>query len=327
MNDAASNPAETPQLPADVPDPKFAAHLEWQLRTALRRESRFAEPVADAVGGASRAWRVARIAAALVGAIVIGAGGVLAAQEIGRSRSAELLAVQYQIRFEIAGLRAKAAQEEIEELMQLQQRGQIPAHELYAVEERRVALAEEASVLGLDAIEVGYTGQEPDRRLSAARVADRDLVTERLDQRVAALKFRRSAADRRVEELQQLHAAGVIPADELERARFLARSVAAEAAVVAKEKELRAKFLRGELDAGRVDLLALREEALARRERAADEVKLADTALKLASERHKMGVMPQREMRQAEHDAAAAVAQRRLADLEVETIDARLEEK
>src|SRR6185436_20114902 len=113
---------------------------------------------------------------------------------------AELLAVQYRVRFEIARLREEAAREGVQALMRANEQGFGSPQECYAAEEKRIALAQEASVLGLDAIEVGFTGREPDRRLSAARIDGRDLVTERLDQALIALGYRASAATRRVKE-------------------------------------------------------------------------------------------------------------------------------
>jgi hypothetical protein len=71
------------------------------------------------------------------------------------------MARQYQVRFEIARMRETAAREDVEELMKAVEQGLASPEESYAVEERRIGLAIEASVLGLDAIEVGYTAAIP----------------------------------------------------------------------------------------------------------------------------------------------------------------------
>ncbi|MGD8360410.1 MAG: hypothetical protein PVJ04_03190, partial [Gemmatimonadota bacterium] len=53
------------------PDPEFVSHLEWQVRTALRREERFAQPVQSRSGG-----RMKIVTLVLVSAL-FGAGGVV----------------------------------------------------------------------------------------------------------------------------------------------------------------------------------------------------------------------------------------------------------
>src|SRR5262245_28901706 len=158
-------------MPMD-PDPRFADHLEWQLRTALRRADQFAEPVASA--GSSRA-RIAKIAIAFVAATAIGACGVLAAQEIRRSSAADLLGAQYRVRVEIARLRIATAQEELDAAKLASAQGAVPASELEAAQLRTLEAEMEARAIELDAFEVSETGREPDRRISAPVVAGRDL--------------------------------------------------------------------------------------------------------------------------------------------------------
>jgi hypothetical protein len=313
MNDADA-------LAPHAPDPRFAAHLEWQLRTELRRAGRFPEPVASAPG----AGRAARVVATLLAAMAIGACGVLAAQEIRRSRAADLLVLQYQVRFEIARLREEAARAGVAELMKANEQGLVSPQEVYAAEERRVALAQEASVLGLDAIEAGHTGVEPDRRVSAALVAGRDLVTERLDQELSALGFRKSAAAERVKQLDALREAAGATEDELARARLEDARLAGEIASVQRKRELRADFLRGDLDAARADLLALREEAVARHDAAARELELAEKSAARQRALAAAGASAERAVRGGELELAARAAELRLAELELQIVDARL---
>jgi hypothetical protein len=266
------------------------------------------------------------MAALVILATSVGAGGVLAAQEIRRSRAAELLSVQYQIRFEIARLREQAVFADVQEMLQAREQGLVAAQEFYAVEEQRIALAQEASVLGLDAIEVGYTGREPDRRISAATVEGRDLVTERFDQELSSFDFRVSAAGRRAEELARLHEQGLTPDSELGRARELARDLTAQRDSIRRKKALRARFLRGELDGARVDLLGLLEDLQPRLERAEAELELAERDLAHAQTLFDAGVTGEREVRTRRHEVATAEAQLRLAQLELDTVEARLGE-
>ena len=69
----------TGQLDPHEPTPAFRAHLEWQIATALRRESRLTAPIARAHG-----WRVAALvllALALGGAAGVASGRLQDAQQ------------------------------------------------------------------------------------------------------------------------------------------------------------------------------------------------------------------------------------------------------
>jgi len=245
-------------LPLDggalAPDPKFAQFLEWQLATALRRGERFA-PRSHASRGVVTTF-------ALLAALAFGACGAFAVQEVGRHAAAKELGEQYAARFELARLREEAARAEVTRLQKLVEKQVISPTEFYEKEVRRVALAQEASVLGLDAIEVGYTGREPDRRLCAPRVADRDLIRERLDQEIGALEFRVSGSEQRAKMIDSLVARGFESAAVAADARRFATRTRRELDLVLRRIELRGRFVRGELDAVAVELLSLEAEAL-----------------------------------------------------------------
>ena len=78
------------------PDSQFVEHLEWQIRSSLRRRDRFALPVP------SGALRVARTAALVLLSLMGGAGAVVAAERIQDSRERELLLAQTSIEVDMA---------------------------------------------------------------------------------------------------------------------------------------------------------------------------------------------------------------------------------
>jgi hypothetical protein len=93
-----------------------------------------------------------------------------------------------------------------------------------------------------------------------------------------------------------------------------------------RKQERQGRFLRGELAAGRVDLLGLREEAFASREQAQRELDHAAATAKQTGALAAAGVAIEREARSALHEVATREAHIRFAKLELETIEAWLAE-
>lgn len=63
------------------PTPEFRARLAWQVETALRRETRFAEPVG---GGGVRRFGTALI---VVAALVVGGAAGIASEQVQDARA------------------------------------------------------------------------------------------------------------------------------------------------------------------------------------------------------------------------------------------------
>lgn len=243
-----------------LPTPEFARFLEWQLATELRRVERFGGAT-DGHGvrlGRLNGWRRLAAAAALAGvALTLGACGVLAVQGQEQRANAKVLRAQYQTRFEIARVREEVARAEVDRLRTLGEQGLVSAFELLEQEDTRLARALEASLLGLDTIEVGQTGHEPDRRLCAALVDGRDLVRERLDCELSTLRLRESAMAERAKAVTQLAEAGQMTGAEQTEADAAAAELAQRIEEVTAQIELRERYGRKEIDAARVELEAL----------------------------------------------------------------------
>ncbi len=302
----------------EVPDPEFVARLEWQVRTAARRRELFARPAA------ASAARLLRLVPAIVLAMALGASGLLAAQQYVLERAADLLNAQVGVRFEIARMREAAALEDVQEIMRAVDQGFASAEESYAAEERRVVLATEASVLGLDAIEVGHTGREPDRRLCAAPVAGRDLVTERLQIELDQHHFRVSGTREREQLAQDRAAAGFESSTEVESVRHQVLHLEGWERVLNRKIALRHQFLAAELTAEAVELLGLREESLAAVADSERAFALTQTELARAEKLHAAGYVGDRECKVARRRADEQTKQLELARLELGLIEARL---
>jgi cell division protein FtsB len=298
----------------ELPNPTYARYLEWQIAAELRRAARF--------GGRDRRNRGAMLRLSIVAAVLattslaLGACGVLAVQDRERQATAKVLCEQYQARFDVARARTEAAFAELAPLQRRAEQGLAPTSELDEKEDLHLVLALEASLLGLDAIEVGYTGREPDRRLSAALVADRDLVRERLELERSTLGFRVGVATRRLRSLELLHQTGRLPAQELANAESAAAERQDALDQTLHRLALRVRFLAGTLDAVAVERAALVDDANRRIGRARAALLLARDTLQRTEQLATTGRAPQSDLERARHDLAEREAALRLAEAE-----------
>ena len=204
------------------------------------------------------------------------------------------------------------------------EQGLASAEDSYAVEERRIGLAIEASALGLDAIEVGFTGRDPDRRLSAPLVADRDLVTERLENELSQHRFRVSGTREREKLAVQRFEAGVATDASLEEVRSLRAHLEGWEQALLARLELRRRFLAGELSAEAVELHGLREEALVAVADAERALLQAQTESTRSEALHTSGFLGEREWRIAHRRPDERAKELELARLELQLLDDRL---
>ena len=91
--------------------PEFRAHLEWQIQSALRRETRFAEPVP------TRGPRL-RTAAMLVLAMVVGGIAVGASAELPDARERQAVLEGAQSELKLIQLRVELARADLEQARQ-----------------------------------------------------------------------------------------------------------------------------------------------------------------------------------------------------------------
>ncbi len=301
-----------------TPTPDFARFLEWQVAAELRRATRFG------AGGRSDRLALRRPLAAgvvlVAASLALGACGVLAVQDRDRRANAQVLCEQYQARFEVARARTAAAFAELEPVQQLAAQGLASMAEFEEKADRHLVAALEASLLGLDTIEVGHTGREPDRRLSAPLVAGRDLVRERLEHEHKTLEYQVTGTTRRKEHVEAQEAKGMVPAQELARARAAAAERERGLELVLEKLWLRTAFLGGAQDAVAVERAGLRLDANDRLARALDERVLAQEELRRIEQHAAIGRVVKIELQRARHalterDAAVRLAEAELAAL------------
>jgi len=296
------------------PDPEFLAHLEWQVRTEARRESRFAKP-APAIG-----WRRLRAAAVLVLALGLGAGGVFAAQELQRSREAGLRSAQWKVRCELADARLRMATQERDELRASFEAGAIGAGECAQAERERQQLEHARARLLNEAAEVAQTGREPSDRISAPLVGGRDFVRERLELAASDARAQMQGAEERKALAEERHAAGVTTDTDLSEAGQRCKQALGQQKLLERRLALRAAFLDGRSSALEVELDDLRADAQGAAADQRDELAAAREALVRADALAQAGMISQQELRAAQRRISEAQAALRLSELEIDVL-------
>jgi multidrug resistance efflux pump len=224
------------------PEPEFVSHLEWQLRTALKREDRFAEPVRPHRGGTMKA------AALIMVSALMGAGGVVASDEIQDAKAQEILVAKVTSDMELAALELEAIRERVDEVARQYEAGVIEEEALMAatlaLEEAEVRLA----TLQLDLEEVQISGKEPQNQVSAPLVDRRDFVTERLVLREAVAGRGRDMARVRLDRIQNLRESGVVGEEEVFRGTLALNEAESHLQSIQGLLGLRQRFLKGDLE-------------------------------------------------------------------------------
>lgn len=305
-------------LAAGEPDPDFVRNLEWQVRTAARRESRFARPLSR---GPLRSVRLAAIVAlALAG----GASATLAVQHFGQSRSAELQLHRARIELALVQQRVAAQAKRTEQVQQQAQAGLVPVSEQERTAADLAKAKSDEQIRRIELEETLATGRAPDDSLSAPLIDGRDFVTERLELR----RNDAQAASKRV-------AAGLIRIEKLRKAAFAPEiEVAAVRAELlrmqsndqslAARVELRRRFLAGDLTAARVELEGRRVLAASRVEELAAQLADAESSLKRMQELQRNGLVAQGELEAAALALAESKAALELAHDELALLDEEL---
>jgi hypothetical protein len=155
------------------PRPEFRAHLEWQVQSALRRESRFAAP-------AGRRRPTLGAVIAFVAAVALGAGVVGAAGGIQDAREREALIEATRSEEALAKLRLELARAAYQEAQRNFEVGTAGRETVQAAEAELRAMAASLKRLAIDAEEIQATARVPRNDLQAPLVGKRDFVSERM---------------------------------------------------------------------------------------------------------------------------------------------------
>jgi hypothetical protein len=243
------------------PTPEFRARLEWQIATALRRESRFSEPV----GGWGGHLRIATV---LVAALSLGAAGGIASEHVQDARQRGALVEMTRSEEQLLRLRLELARAELERERRRFEIG-TAGRESLAVAERQVRDMETAlSRLRLDLDEIQATSAAPRNDLHAPLVGTRDYVRERLELQLESAERLLAASERELAGARERLAVGLASIAALQQAESQLLSARTELQRLRAMFDLRRQYLEGAIKAEALSEAARRAELTLQRQRA-----------------------------------------------------------
>jgi outer membrane protein TolC len=233
-------------IPSHEPTPEFARFLEWQVTTAVRRQTRFAEPARPAY------LKHLGIAALVVVSILIGAGGVTAASRIQTNEQTKFLLAQQAAEMRIAQLQADAAKAALDQVKRLSDVGASTAEDFAAAEHVLARATTELKRASLNAEEIRASGKPVQDDLAAPLVGRRDFVSERLqlDQQLSAVAVRASAD--KLKTVKKRFDVGLSGEVEVAEAQAVLTRAMAEEQETSSLADLRRQFIAGSLKAADV---------------------------------------------------------------------------
>ena len=306
-----------------TPDPEFVNHLEWELRSTMRRQG--------SLKGTSSAGRLVMprlgtTLALVVLSMLVGGAGTYAAIQSTEGQAAALYIARGEALLEIAQTHLEHFARDLAKTQTLVQRGMVTQRESRRVEARFLQARSETEIRKLELAETLITSKEPNDALSAPLVGGRDFVTERMAAQRGPMQLRLELAIDQARRNQELIDAGVASARELKSAQTEGLTAEEELAGLDNRTALRTAFLAGELSAADVELRGMRFAAVAAREMALRQVEVLVGQYKRFTLLSERGAVSSSELRAVETDLRTVEARVELADLELGILDQKIED-
>jgi outer membrane protein TolC len=250
------------------PTAEFRAHLEWQVESALRRETRLSQPVGGRLPRLRAAVMV--VAAFAFGGIAVGAGGQL--KEV---RQRDVLIEAARSEESILRVRLDLARAEYDQARRRFEVG-IAGRETLSAAEREVSGMETAlkRVL-IDMDEIQATSAAPRNELQAPLVGRRDFVRERLALDLDTAQHALIAAEQALEEATKRVKAGLVPTAAQLQAEYEVLRARLALQLVQARLEQRQRFMAGLISADEVSRGMQRTESTVQQERVRRELEIA----------------------------------------------------
>ncbi|MGD2121146.1 MAG: hypothetical protein PVJ76_05350 [Gemmatimonadota bacterium] len=226
------------------PRPEFVDYLEWQLRTSLARENRFSDPIPTKTGG-----RMKLTALVLLSAL-LGAGGVVANDELQEARAQEVLVARVQADIELASLELQILKQQLQETEDRYSAGVVGEEALLAarIETEEAEMRLESLFLDLD--EIQASGKAPNTELSAPLVGGRDFVTSRLALQESLAEERSQLARFRLSRVEELLDVGAVSTEEQLQALLAAEEAELEVKRLIERLDMRKRIVEGDMEEG-----------------------------------------------------------------------------
>ena len=273
--------------------PEFRAHLEWQIASALRREDRFAAPVAAP-------WARVRAAVALVAALAVGAGAVAATAELQEVRQRDVLVDAATAEQKLLQLRVELAKAALQEARSKFEVGIASRETIHAAEAELRAMEGALARNRLNIAEIEATAQAPRDDLQAPLVGKRDFVSERLKLNLTDLQHQLAAAEAAKAAAQSRFEVGLAPQVVQLQAHAEVVQLTLRLQQLVKTLELRQRALSGALKNEEVTQELRRLELATQRQQIEREIEILRIRLQEIQRRTEIGTSDQLELKRAE---------------------------
>jgi hypothetical protein len=275
--------------------PEFRAHLEWQIESALRRETRFAVP-------AGRGMPRLRTAILVIASLAVGGIAVAASGELQDARQRDQFMETAKSEEALVRLRVDLARADYQDARSRFDVGTADRGTVQAAEQQLRAMEAALARVKLDIEEIQATSEAPRNDLQAPLVGQRDFVRDRLALEVDTAQRSLVAAERAVVDARERVEVGTAPkavqlSAEAELAQARARLQQLQATL-----ELRQRFLSGGIKVEELAQALRRTELTLQRERLQRQVEIARRRVSELRGMVDTGLAPQLDLRRAEVD-------------------------
>ena len=302
------------------PDIEFIDGLERQLTSELRRRQRFSRVERSPV-----TKRLMKTAILFIACAATGVAAAKTVEHIESSKRRILHVARIEAETEQLQARQSVVQGMVNELKDRVDAGLIHEDELAEAAIQSKLLEFEMEKVLLDLEEVHMSGEAPTNELYAPLQGGRDFVTERLLIDYRKIELIRDRIVERAAAVRQRVDAGLVPQKEMEEHDRQIEHANDELEEVEQHINLRRGYLSGDFSAREISLRQMMEDARSRLAEAERVFRIAETQLNEMSELYAAGLIPERELRDAEYSMIEARSNCRIAEIELELLEERLE--
>jgi outer membrane protein TolC len=250
------------------PSAEFRAHLEWQIQSALRRDSQLSQPV----GGHLRHPRAALI---IVAAFVFGGIAMAAAGQLKESRQRDALIETARSEESLLRVRLDLARAEYDQARRRFETGTAARETLSAAEREVNGMETALKRLRIDIDEIQATSAAPRNDLPAPLVGQRDFVRERLTLDLETAQRALIAAEQSLAEAAKRVKTGLVPAAAQMQAEVEVLRARAALQLVQARLEQRQRWMSGLISADGLIRTMRQTESTVQRERVQRELEIA----------------------------------------------------
>jgi outer membrane protein TolC len=305
------NPAPDPHEAT----PEFLAHLEWQIETALRRETRLAAPVTGGFRG---------LRTALIVVVALAAGGAVGMAS-GRAQDAkqrDRLVDSARSEESLVSVRLDLARADYQDERRRFDAGVSDRLALAAAEDQVRAMETALAKVRLDIEEIRATSATPNNDLQAPLVGQRDFVRERLALDLDTAKRTLVTAEQTLQQVQKRVSVGVTPQAAALQAEADVAEARARMLLVQSKIDIRQKTLSGEIKPEDAPAAARRMELTLQADRAQRELLLGRARLEELRRLVAVGTASQLDLKKAEVEVLERELELRQITQELQTLAA-----